>query len=99
MSRRAARVDSNHAEVIRALRAAGVLVKDTSRLGDGFGDAVALNRRLDRLRIIEIKDGAKPPSARRLTPAEEEFHRDWCGHVAVVTSPEEALEAMGVRLG
>lgn len=91
--RRAARTDANHAAIINALRRAGVLVFDTSRMGGGFGDAVCAFRGV--LKIIEIKDGRKPPSARKLTPAEAEFIRDWGAHVAVVTSAEEALRAVG----
>lgn len=98
MTRRAARVDANHREVIQALRAAGCIVADTSRLGSGFPDAIA-TRRPDgssRVVMLEIKDGAKPPSARKLTEAEAEFARVWGDHCVTVTSAEEALRALGV---
>ena len=95
--RRAARVDANHREIIATLRAAGCVVHDTSRQGGGFPDAIAASPR-GRLVMLEIKDGDKPPSARKLTEAEAEFHRTWGDHVAVVCSPEEALAAVGVRI-
>jgi hypothetical protein len=44
--------------------------------------------------LLEVKDGAKPPSARKLTPEQEEWHRHW--PVAVVTSVDEALRAVGL---
>ena len=38
----------------------------------------------------------KPPSAQKLTPQQEIWHRDWRGHRVVVNSPEAALAAIGV---
>lgn len=92
MSRRAARVDANHAAVGRALGACGWRVWDTSRLGAGFCDLVAA--RAGRLVLIEVKDGAKTPSRRRLTPAETDFAAAMAAAgvtVRVVTSIEEAV--------
>ena len=40
---------------------------------------------------MEVKDGKKPPSARRLTPDEQEFHEKWNGVIHIVNSPEEAV--------
>ena len=47
---------------------------------------------------MEIKDGSKPPSARRLTPAEQEFFDTWRGQVCVVNSVAEALGAIGCKV-
>lgn len=47
----------------------------------------------DRNVLLECKDGTKPPSARKLTPAQEAWHKAWRGKVAVVNTPVEALEA------
>jgi hypothetical protein len=95
--RRAARTDRNQPEIVAALRAAGVTVCVTSHVGGGFPDLAASYRK--RLIFLEVKDGSKPPSARKLTPAEAEFHRDWADHVAVVESVDQALAAVGVVLG
>jgi hypothetical protein len=46
--------------------------------------------------LLEVKDGSKPPSAQKLTPQQEIWHRDWRGHRVVVNSPEAALVAIGV---
>jgi hypothetical protein len=90
-----ARTDANHREVITAIRRAGCRVWDTSRVGGGFPDALVAARG-NRLVLLEIKDGSKVPSARKLTPAEAIFHRDWSEHVAIVETVEQALAACGV---
>lgn len=91
--RRAARTDANQAEIVKALRAIGASVTDTSSVGQGFPDLVAGFR--GRNWLLECKDGRKPPSARKLTPDQIEFKATWRGHWAVVNSPEEALEIVG----
>jgi hypothetical protein len=47
--------------------------------------------------LIEIKDGAKSASRKRLTDDEAKWHQTWRGQVAVVESVEQALELLGVR--
>lgn len=95
--RRAARIDDNQREVVRALRAAGAMVVSTASLGGGFPDLAVIHN--GRVHLLEVKDGSKPPSSRRLTPLEEGFamrtqiHGYW---VHVVTSSQEALRAIGV---
>lgn len=87
---RARRVDSNHKDIIQALRALGCSVADTSRLGQGFPDAVVSRHGITAL--VEIKDGSKPPSARKLTPAEEQFRANWQGVYRVVESVPDAID-------
>lgn len=90
--KRRARVDANHAEVRDALRAAGWTVIDTARLGDGFVDLLAAKH--GRVEFIEVKDGAKRPSARKLTEDEIAFHALLAGAgvtVRVITSVEQAV--------
>jgi hypothetical protein len=67
-----ARTDDNQGEIDAALVALGWLVWPTSRLGGGFPDRVAM--KAGRIVFIEVKDGRKPPSRRKLTPAEENCH-------------------------
>ena len=90
--RRAARVDDNHREVIAALRQVGASVMDLSRVGAGCPDICAGFR--GRNILIEIKDGNKPPSARKLTDAQDDWHAQWNGSAYVVTSAEEAVETI-----
>ncbi len=72
MTRYAKRVDANHSEIREALKRAGWIVQDMSAVGDGFPDLHA--RKGSRGCFIEVKDGAKSPSRRQLTPAQVRVH-------------------------
>ena len=87
--RRAARVDSNHGEVMRAFRKMGLSVADTSRLGGGFPD-IAIGW-AGVTALVEIKDGLKVPSKRKLTPDEQDFASTWKGGVHLVESLDDVL--------
>ena len=43
---------------------------------------------------MEIKDGRKPESERKLTAQQVIFHKTWKGQVEVVISPEQAIIAV-----
>ena len=92
--RRAAKVDANQREVVAALRDAGATVQLLHAVGEGCPDLLVGYKGLNML--LEVKDGSKPPSAQKLTPQQEIWHRDWRGHRVVVNSPEAALAAIGV---
>lgn len=85
--------DRNQDKIVGALRKVGASVAITSGLGRGFPDLVVGYR--TRNILIEVKDGTAPPSKRRLTPDQQEWHDAWRGQVCVVESPEEALRAIG----
>lgn len=90
------KLDGNHLSIKHALESLpGVLVFDLAVRGDGCPDLLCAFR--DRLRLLEIKDPAQPPSKRRLTPAEAEFHARWKPWVAVVETLDDALQALGLR--
>ena len=95
--RRKSRVDSNQPVIVTALRRVGATVTPTHMVGAGFPDIVCGFRGVTY--TMEIKDGALPPSARKLTPDEARWHSMWAGHKCIVKSPEEALEAIGIRCG
>ena len=92
--RRAAKVDANQREVVAVLRDAGATVQLLHAVGEGCPDLLVGYRGGNYL--LEVKDGSKPPSAQKLTPQQEIWHRDWRGHRVVVNSPEAALAAIGV---
>jgi len=94
--RRAARTDGNHAEVRDGLRALGLKVFDSSALGRGFGDLVVSNGA--QLLIVEVKDPAKPPSARALTPHEQAVARDFAPHYLVALRITDVLAALGLPI-
>lgn len=87
------RVDSNHTEIVKGLRAAGATVRSTASVGQGFPD-IAVGWHGSTF-LLEIKDGSKSPSRRTLTPDEQKFHSSWRGACAVVTSLEDALKTIG----
>jgi len=71
---RAARKDANHGEIHKEFEKEGFVVKDLSQLKNCCDIAVARN---GYTYMIEIKDGSKPPSARKLTPGEIKFRDRW----------------------
>jgi hypothetical protein len=86
--RRAARRDDNEQDIIKAMRAEGAYVKQIN--DEGLFDLLVSYR--GETLLIEVKDGAKPPSARRLTEAELKFHEEWPGSdLFIITSVEEAI--------
>ena len=89
---KAARVDANQPEIVAALRKAGAKVYVASSFGQGFPDLLVMRGGV--LTLLEVKDGSKPPSARKLTPDQVKFHAEW--PVSVVASVDEALAAIGV---
>ena len=91
--RRAAKVDANQADIVEALEGIGCSVAVTSWVGKGFPDLVVGYRRTNFM--LEVKDGSKVPSARRLTPDQERWHSTWRGRVVVVESVDDALRAVG----
>ena len=92
MSRRCARVDDNQAEIVKALRAIGATVTSTAGVGNGFVDLAVGYRGVNYL--LEVKDGSKPPSARKLTPDEAKFHNGWRGKAHVVATVQEAINVV-----
>lgn len=94
MSRRAAKVDDNQREIVEAVLKAGASVLYLHGVGMGAPDLCIGFR--GRNWLLEVKDGNKPPSARKLNKMQERWHQQWNGQVAVVESPEDALRAIGL---
>ncbi len=85
---RAGKVDGNQKLILATVIEEGASAVSTSAIGNGFGDIIgAINWQTF---MMEVKDPAQPPSKRRLTPAEKEFHRTWKGRIHVVETPEQA---------
>lgn len=83
------RTDRNQKEMVELLRDLGLSVRVTSDLGKGFPDlTVGYN---DRTYLVELKDGSKPPSCRKLTTDEQEFFDNWKGHACVIETINEAI--------
>ena len=93
----AKKVDDNQKEIVDTFEALGARVAITSSAGNGFPDLVVqyrnpLVRRIQTM-LVEIKDGSKPPSRRKLTPDQEKFHGKFvCYIVETVKDVYELLE-------
>lgn len=87
--RTAARVDGNHAEIVRQFRAVGATVHDVHQVPNGFDILVGYR---GQNFIFEIKDPAQPKSGRQLTPGEKAFKEAWRGgEYHVIETFAEAL--------
>jgi hypothetical protein len=105
--RRAAKVDANHSAIVEALRKVGCKVLSLAANGKGCPDLLVgvptYREAVDtagyvtssypyRLVLIEVKDGAKPASARKLTPDQVAFHAEWASApIFVVETVEQAI--------
>ena len=87
---RAAKIDANQLEIVKALRKIGATVQSLAATGDGVPDLLVGYQ--GNTYLIEVKDGSKVPSARKLTPDQEVWHEKWTGGtLGVANSIEEAL--------
>lgn len=84
-----AKVDGNHADIVKALRLVGATVQSLASIGKGCPDLLVGYR--GRLFLLEVKSpGGK------LTADEERWAHEWLPHARVVTSTQDALAAIGV---
>lgn len=96
MPRLKSRVDANQKQIVKALRQAGATVQHLHAVGAGCPDLLVGFRRINYL--MEVKDGKKPPSARKLTADQVEWHDEWRGWAHVVKSVDEALAVLGIGI-
>jgi len=88
----AKRIDANQNAIVKALRDHGAYVRIVTQ-GDGLPDILCAYKGVTAL--LEVKDGDKSPSHRKLTPAEEKFFKEWTGGIlVVVNSVQEALDVL-----
>lgn len=87
---RAAKVDSNQSAIVSVLRAMGCSVQPLHTVGGGVPDLLCAL--LETNFLVEVKDGAKPPSAQKLTPDQIEWHKSWKAPVYIVNSTETAID-------
>ena len=84
--RRAARKDDNHQVIVKAFRGLGWSVLDTAQLKNCVDLVVAKD---GYTVMVEVKDGVKPPSARKLTIGELKFKQSWNGPYFLVLSVDD----------
>ena len=90
--RRAAKVDANQTEIVNALRQVGASVQSLASTGKGCPDLLVGFRGVNWL--LEIKDGQKVRSARKLTEDQVVWHQTWRGKVYIVESVDQALNLL-----
>ena len=91
--RRAARKDANHKTVGDYLRSLGWSVLDLSHAGEGIPDYAV--SKPNWAALVEVKDGAKVPSARKLTPAQLDVKKNWQGpYVVALDGPDAAAQLL-----
>lgn len=87
--RRASRKDANQSRIVKTLRDVGVkvyILNEPVDLLTGFQGV---------LRAIEIKDGSRIPSQRKLKPSQEKFMSEFQG--CPIFKVENALEALAAH--
>ena len=89
------RVDENQPEIVKALRQAGATVQSLAAVGKGCPDLLVAY--CGQLFLVEVKDGSKPPSARRLTDDQVKWMANWYSPVHVVKNATEALNVIGIE--
>jgi len=89
--RRAAKVDDNQKDIVKLFRKHGWYVLIISQLKNCC-DIIVSKR--GRTVAIEIKDGKKAPSARKLSEGELKFKNEWQGEYALVETEEDALKVI-----
>lgn len=98
------RVDANQGVIVKTFRDMGAKVLILSEVGKGVPDILvgidrgATVKKSGKNRYVcllaEIKDGSKPPSARKLTEDEQKFHNEWTGFVRIINSIEDVKNLM-----
>lgn len=89
------KIDANHNDIVLALRKCGASVVSLAGVGEGVPDLLVGFRGVTCL--VEIKDGTKPPSQRKLTEAQIRFHSEWNGGtLSIVDSVDAALRILKV---
>lgn len=85
----AAKLDANHNEVREHLEKNGYTCFSTAQLGHDFPDLIVARDKFTGL--VEVKDGSKPPSRRKVSHGQESFRKTWPGIVITALSGPHAL--------
>ncbi len=99
MRRHANRKDANHGTIARAFEQLGAGVFDTAQYGMPL-DLLVFWR--GRILLVEIKDGDKPPSRRKLTADEAGLHALAARYgiqIHTVERETQAFALLGGRIG
>lgn len=90
MSRRGpSKRDANHDEMVRLFESLGCSVFECHDVGAGFTDLVVGCMGVTLL--VEVKTPEGMGRSDTLTPAQQRFHRDWRGQLAVVSTRDDVV--------
>ena len=89
---RKARVDANQPRVVACFRRLGWSVLIISQLKNCCDIIVAKG---GQTIAVEIKDGDKPPSQRKLSVGEQEFKDEWLGRWELIESIDDVIKLNG----
>lgn len=93
--RKHGKTDDNQQAIVKQLRQIpGVSVAVTSMVGNGYPD-INIGLR-DRTFLVELKDGKKTASRKKLKPDQEKFKKGWTGGYYVAETFEECLRIIGL---
>jgi Holliday junction resolvase len=84
------KVDDNQKEVVKAFRDLGWSVLDIHIVGKGAPDIICGKHGFNIM--VEIKDGKKSPSQRKLNDKEEKFFSEWRGSIVIVENIGDVIE-------
>jgi hypothetical protein len=83
-------VDANHAEIRDLFRDMFCVVEDCASFGNGFPDLIIKTPR-GSVFFVEVKDGSKPPSRRKLREKQVNFQARWGTTYNVVLCKDDAI--------
>ena len=90
---RARRIDDNQKQVVKNLRQLGLSVVIVSMVPVGFDFIIGHK---GKNYLIELKDGQKVKSKKKLTENETDFFNNWRGQVNKCETIEEILFVIGL---
>lgn len=88
---RGCKIDESQPAIVDALRDAGATIQHIHTIGRGCPDILVGYRGKNILFEIKTTDHNS-----KMTDSETSWHRRWKGQVAVVRSPEEAVDTLNV---
>jgi len=93
--RRKGKVDANQKVIVESLRKIpGISVAITSSLGHGYPDLNIGYK--GQTFLVELKDGAKSASQKKLKPDQEKFKKEWTGGYYVAENFDQVLKIIGL---
>jgi len=91
---RAARIDANQPEIVKAFRKLGWYVLIISQLKNCCDIIVSKN---GRTVAVEIKDGQKTPSQQKLSAGELKFKDEWQGEYLLITCVDDIVKLTSLK--